>query len=128
MQYFSNFDSTTFLVLIAFYVLIRYVHVIGRVAEELHTYMYIDVMAEIRRQKNLIDLEKERRRKNRMSRVQNSMASSVDEEEDRAFFDVHKLLKGSNRHFVCNTEEENLDRLLRINDTEVIENELGKLL
>ena len=110
------------------YVLIRYVHVIGRVAEELHTYMYIDVMAEIRRQKNLLDLEKERRRKNRQSRAHSSMTSSADDEEDRAFFDVQKLLKGSNKHFVSNTEEENLDRLLRLTNTEVIESELGKLL
>lgn len=107
---------------------VRYVHVIGRVAEEMRMYMYADVMAEIRRQKNLLDLEKERRRTNRQSRVRSSVASSADDEEDKAFFDVQKLLKGSNKHFVCNTEEENLDRMLRINDNEVMQQELGKLL
>jgi len=105
--------------------------VIGRVAEDLHSFIYEDIMAEIRRQKHLLDLEKDRRRKSRQNKGRSTLCSTMTEdEEDGPLFDVQKLLKGSSKYFVNNTEEENLDSLLRICDTEVLgeNNILGILL
>ncbi|XP_059490224.1 condensin complex subunit 1 [Neocloeon triangulifer] len=103
-------------------VLLRYVHVIGKIADEMHTFVYEDIMSEIRRQKNLMELEKDRR-KVRRSKANTTTSSMADEEDDGALFDVQKLMKSSSKYFLNNTEEENLDALLRICDSELLVNE-----
>ncbi|CAB3368635.1 Hypothetical predicted protein [Cloeon dipterum] len=110
-------------------VLLRYVYVIGLVVEELHTFIYEDIMAEIRRQKTLVELERNRQRMRR-SRANTTASSGQDDDEDGSLFDIKKLMHSSSKYFINNTEEENLDALLRLCDNEVLfkDNLLGKLL